>query len=569
MKRPRTLAGRLFLWQLSVVVAVLLGVGLVIDVVLERDSVGDLTRSLAAQAHTVAEALPSDPSALQNAVAALGEAGRIRITVIRTDGVVLADSEHDPATMENHLGRPEVQRALAGNLGTASRESATLGVSFRYVALPPEDGVLVRVAVPLTRVEQRTRTVRIAIAIGLLAAAGATALGALLVSRGVSRPLRRATASLARLGEGDLSARVTPAGGPEEFAVLSATLNEMARRLEDGIRTSAEERRTQDLILSSMREGILLGGPDGRVRFSNPAMEGFLGARPDTVSSLTPLGLREAALRAARDRAPAKVDVETAAPARSLRGVALPAGDDGSVLLVLQDVTEAKRLDAIRRDFVANASHELKTPAASIRAAAETIRHAAAEDPAAIQRFAEQLDREAVRLSRIVSDLLDLSRLETGSDLAELVALDGLVREEAARFEELAADAAVTLSVRAEPAPEVRGSARDLSLLVRNLLDNAIRYTKPGGRVDVGLRPANGAVALIVEDTGLGIPSRDLPRIFERFYRVDRARSRETGGTGLGLSIVKHVVENHGGTVTVSSELGRGTTFEVRLPAAT
>ncbi|HEX9694612.1 MAG TPA: ATP-binding protein, partial [Actinomycetota bacterium] len=216
---------------------------------------------------------------------------------------------------------------------------------------------------------------------------------------------------------------------------------------------------------------------------------------------------------------------------------------------------------------VANASHELKTPAASIRATAETIRTAAADDPSVIPRFAEQLDREAVRLARIVSDLLDLSRLETGSDLDERVSLDGVLREEGERVEEEAAEAGVELSIRAGPTPRVRGSARDLSLLIRNLVDNAIRYTKPGGRVHVVLDAGDGEVVLTVTDTGVGIPTRDIPRIFERFYRVDRARSRETGGTGLGLSIVKHVVENHGGSVGVTSELGRGTTFQVRLPA--
>jgi signal transduction histidine kinase len=231
-------------------------------------------------------------------------------------------------------------------------------------------------------------------------------------------------------------------------------------------------------------------------------------------------------------------------------------------------VTEAKRLDAVRRDFVANASHELKTPVASIQAAAETIYSAASDDPAVIPRFAAQLEREAARLSRIVSDLLDLSRLEAGSDLREIVALDAIVRDEIERFEERAAEGGVQLSMTARSTPKVHGTARDLALLVRNLVDNAIRYTRPGGRISVELTEDDGDAVLAVSDTGVGIPQRDLPRVFERFYRVDRARSRETGGTGLGLSIVRHVVENHAGRVSVESELGRGTRFEVRLPAA-
>jgi two-component system, OmpR family, sensor histidine kinase SenX3 len=222
----------------------------------------------------------------------------------------------------------------------------------------------------------------------------------------------------------------------------------------------------------------------------------------------------------------------------------------------------------VRRDFVANASHELKTPAASIQAVAETLRSVVDADPAAVHRFAAQLEREALRLSRIVADLLDLSRLETGSELGERIRLDALVREEVERYDDSAREAGVRLSVDARTAVTVTGSARDLSLLVRNLIDNAIRYTKPGGSVEVGIAPESvGAISLAVRDTGVGIPQRDLARIFERFYRVDRARSRETGGTGLGLAIVRHVAENHGGSVAVTSELGAGTTFTVQLPS--
>ena len=348
-----------------------------------------------------------------------------------------------------------------------------------------------------------------------------------------------------------------------ETIARDETIAELRGRLE----ASEAERGSATTILASMEEGVLLFGPDGATRFANEAAEGHLGARVASIDALLPLGLQRIARRAAEGRTPMVTEAETGAPTRVLRGFAAPT-DDGSVVLVLRDITETRRLDQVRRDFVANASHELKTPAASIQAAAETIRTAAGEDPSVIPRFAAQLEREAARLSRIVSDLLDLSRLESGSALDESVALDAIVRDEGERFEEPAAEAGVGLSVRADGIPRVRGSSRDLALLVRNLVDNAIRYTRPGGHVDVDLTAADGEVVLAIVDTGLGIPSRDLPRIFERFYRVDRARSRETGGTGLGLSIVKHVAENHGGRVEVTSELGQGTRFAVRLPAS-
>jgi two-component system phosphate regulon sensor histidine kinase PhoR len=347
----------------------------------------------------------------------------------------------------------------------------------------------------------------------------------------------------------------------------SRSAGEEAERELRSLAEASEERHSSALILSSMHEGVLLFGSDGRTRFSNPSVERHLGVQPASIEQILPLALQEAVRLAASSEGPITTEAERGSPTRYLRGSAVRT-EDGSVVLVIRDITETRLLDQVRRDFVANASHELKTPAASIQAAAETIRTASLDDLSVIPRFAAQLEREAARLSRIVSDLLDLSRLESGSALDEAVALDAIVRDESERFEEPAAEAGVALTIDAGPIPRVLGSPRDLALLVRNLVDNAIRYTRPGGRVDVALVPENGEVVLTVQDTGLGIPSRDIPRIFERFYRVDRARSRETGGTGLGLSIVKHVVENHGGRVDVRSELGQGTRFEVRLPAA-
>jgi signal transduction histidine kinase len=219
----------------------------------------------------------------------------------------------------------------------------------------------------------------------------------------------------------------------------------------------------------------------------------------------------------------------------------------------------------MRRDFVADASHELKTPVAAIQVASETLERALHDDPEAAARFAGQLRHESARLSRIVSDLLDLSRLESERPVFEPVRLDLLARESAARLGDAAREAGVTLEVEARPLT-VSGSTKDLALLVGNLLENAVRYTPSGGRVRLEVDSANGGALLAVEDTGIGIPSRDLPRIFERFYRVDRGRSRATGGTGLGLSIARHVTERHGGRIEAQSELGRGSTFQVWLP---
>ena len=338
--------------------------------------------------------------------------------------------------------------------------------------------------------------------------------------------------------------------------------------LDDRERASREDRRVQDLILSTMQEGVLLLDHRQKTAFANDALARHLGTRPGSLSQLFPVPAREAARQAADERRTTSVEVELGAPTRWLRVVATPAGDDGSVLVVVSDVTEPRRIDAVRRDFVANASHELKTPAAAIQAAAETIGDAAADDPSAVVRFAAQLERDALRLSRIVMDLLDLSRLETGSDGLERVDVGRVAADEAERAEPAADEADVSLGLDVERAAPVLGTTRDIGLLLRNLIDNAIRYTPEGGTVRVAVTTVDGEAELTVRDTGVGIPSKDLPRIFERFYRVDRARSRETGGTGLGLAIVKHVAENLGARVDVESELGVGTTFTVRLPLA-
>jgi len=326
-----------------------------------------------------------------------------------------------------------------------------------------------------------------------------------------------------------------------------------------------EERRVRDLVLSTMPAGVLLIGRQGDVAYANRAVGRLLAHEPASLDAVLPFALRTSILGSRERDEPASVLVETGVPTRWLRGTITPAAD-GATLVVVEDVTRQRRLESVRRDFVANASHELKTPAATIQATAETLRRAADEDPETVPRFASQLEREAVRLSRIVGDLLDLSRLESGSTLEDSVSLAATVREEVERLEGTAQAAGVTLQVEATDVRPLMGSQRDLALLVRNLVDNAIRYSHEGGRVRVEVGASGDEVWIRVSDTGAGIPTRDIARIFERFYRVDRARSRETGGTGLGLAIVKHVVENHAGKIEIESELGRGTTFLVTFP---
>jgi signal transduction histidine kinase len=346
---------------------------------------------------------------------------------------------------------------------------------------------------------------------------------------------------------------------------LRETLERATSALDEHDRARAETDAVMTVIDAAMEEGVMLFDAAGRLRYANEASERHLGKRPASVTQLFPAAAAEAAAAAASGE-PRIVEAETAS--RWLRVAATPAAG-GAVLVVVSDVTGPRRVEALRRDFVVNASHELKTPAASIRAAAEMLLDALRNDPGSVPRFARTLEQEAARLSRIVADLLDLSRLEAGGDLDGTVRLDAVAREEARRYADRAREARLAFEVRTERVPEIVGSERDLALMVGNLIDNAIRYTPEGGTVDVTVARSDDNVRLRVSDSGIGIPQRDLTRVLERFYRVDRGRSRRTGGTGLGLSIVRHVAENHSGSVSVSSELGRGTTVDVLLPAST
>jgi two-component system phosphate regulon sensor histidine kinase PhoR len=560
--RPRTLTGRLLLWHAVAVLGVLLVLAILLDRVLERYFVDELTDSLVSQARAVQQTLPpSGP--LEPGIVSLGRVMGSRITVIRTDGVVLADSERDPTSLENHRNRPEIREALAGRIGISSRQSATIGIPFRYVALPPRQDRIVRVALPLTTVQSKLRTVRVILAVGFGLAALTGLLALALIVRGVLRPLRNITASVEGVGRGELDTNV-PERGTDELAALARTVNRMRRDVEERIEAVRLERGTREAILAALGEGVVLFDRDGAVLYRNRPADELLGPGLDTARKLLPQELRQMVERGGREGT-ARTEVVTSRE-RTLQATTVPISGEGQVLLVLRDITHDRRVEAVRREFVSNASHELKTPAASIRALAETIAASLPNDPGATERFVAQLENEAVRLSRIVSDLLDLSRLEAETAERIPIRLDDIVAEEVRRFDEPAREAALHLSVtRLEPA-EVRGTAADLALLVRNLVANATQYTRPGGRVEVSLGVEGDAAVLTVRDSGIGIPSRDQDRIFERFYRVDRARSRETGGTGLGLSIVKHVAENHGGTVHVQSELGRGSTFVVRIP---
>ena len=534
---------------------------------------------------------PADSAYLQRLTDEAGDAGDLRLTLIAWDGTVLGDSVADPATMENHATRPEVAQALAGNEGRERRESVTLGEEEIYVAIPlPEseaawsDGV-VRTALPSSRVDSLVAASwRVPLIVWAVLLIPTLAISYLL-SRSITSPLDKLRNMTAKVASGDLTYR-TGVRRKDELGDLAVSLNGMATQLKSQVGQLATEKERLGQVLTAMSEGVIVVDEVGRLLRANPAAELILRTSlEDRVGQ--PLVVLA---RAFPDRALAAKTRQAGGPITEIvelpgnrhiavEAVGLRAGDgqQGHVLFVIRDETARLAIDRIRRDFATNVSHELKTPLAGLSLLAGTLKHAVPEDPEQAAVFVERLASEIGRLTVLTDDLLTLSRLEEPGKHIEKdfkrLDLGRLTDETVAELLHLAEAKEQSLTVDLTATPPVLGDAVSLRTLIRNLLDNAVRYTEPGGHIRVAVAPgtegrAIRGVILTVQDDGVGIPAADQRRIFERFYRVDKARSRETGGTGLGLSIVRHVAERHGGRVDVVSTLGSGSAFTVWLPAA-
>ena len=558
----RRLSTQLILWYSLAFLLLIAFFGFIVRTSVSGALVDQLAGSMTAEARVVQGALGG--ADLPAEVAAFADALDARVTVIALDGTVVADSEQDPAVMENHANRPEVVEALAGNVGRARRASATLGDSRLYVAIPPGDGLVVRLSVTETQIDDRLAAMQRSIGLAALAAGLIGFAIVFAVGRRLSRPL----ADLATIAD-------DVAGGSLEVAVRRSSVSEvdrlgvaigrMAAELGGRLELADQQRRQLEDILEALPIGVLLVEEADQVVYANATSRGLLGEVSPNLARLMPPSLRRSVVDARRGDA-VSVDFEAGAPTRMIRGLAAPL-EHGRVLVVVEDVTDRHRIEAMRRDFVADASHELKTPVAAVLASAEALQLALEHDSKRAGDFADRIRQSATQLARIVEDLLDLSRLDSAERSADVVAIDRVVQGEVERLRLTAEERGIALSCSVVPA-FVIGSGADVALAIRNLCENALRYTDPGGRVSVSAAPQGATVVIEVSDTGAGIPTRALPRVFERFYRVDVARSRATGGTGLGLAIVKHVAETHGGSVGVESELGVGSTFRLVFPAA-
>lgn len=550
--------------------------GLRSDLIGEARVVGDLV----AQRGVTSLATPSGRSML----ARLDRQVARRITIIATNGTVLGDSETNPARMENHLGRPEVRDALATGVGYNVRRSRTLRVDFLYVAVTSKASdshiFVTRLAVPLTQVNQSLLAIRDAVAGAAAVVLALALIAGSVLARSLARPIQTVSATAARMAEGRLAEQPV-IDRRDEIGELSSSLRRMGRELARRMDELTEEKDKLQLMLDNMTDGVLLIDRDANVVQANPAAEKIF-RRPAEALSNKPLLLTtvssgmEAAIRTALDEGrPAQAEAEVWVPTqRSLKVIALPMREGATpsgALVVVRDVTRQVRLEKTRKDFVANVSHELKTPIASLKLSAETLMASLEGDPASARRFAQSINEDVDRLATLVSDLLELSRYEAPERPISLgpVAINDVIAEVVGQFEQRATELGLALTPDlGEDVPVIEGDPEQLASLAANLIDNALKYTPAGGSVRVSTKEAKMGVELEVADTGMGIPSKDQPRVFERFYRVDRARPRDAGGTGLGLSIVKHVAERHGALVDLASTPGKGTTVTVRFPSA-
>ncbi|HSB70908.1 MAG TPA: ATP-binding protein [Candidatus Methylomirabilis sp.] len=518
-----------------------------------------------------------------------------RVTLIASDGRVLADSDESSNRMENHAHRPEVAAALAAGSGHAMRFSATVGRDLLYFAqaLPRSGGerLILRLSIPVGQVAQGfTRFRRDFLAIAVISLVVASGI-AILWTHGISRQLRQMVRFAQGVSRREMTTRL-PIASRDEIGELAEALNAMAASLKETLHRLEDEGQRIRTIMQSMAEGLLVIDARGRISLVNPAAEALLGVREARALGQTPLEMVRShelddLLKAAGERGDAAAaEITLIHPRRRiLAGTAAAIrGADGAVegtVLALRDITQLKRLEEMRMEFVLNVSHELRTPLTAIRGYAETLLDGDLKAPEEARKFLEVIHRHSERLARLLDDLLDLSNIELERVPLHIRPLT--LPEVARQATAMVMPQVGQKSIRMESAipldlPPVLADRDRLVQVLVNLLDNAVKYTPSGGSVTLraAVLPAEGdrgglgqsRVEIVVEDTGIGVPKKDLPRITERFYRVDKARSREMGGTGLGLAIVKHLVEAHAGTLAIESEPGKGTLVRVILPVA-
>jgi two-component system, OmpR family, phosphate regulon sensor histidine kinase PhoR len=621
---------RIFFKLLAVFLIVIAATAAILDVMIggawEASLRAEIERSLTQKTLLFAHRVETDHThSLAEIAAQEGQAAGARATIIDASGKVLADSESNPAGMESPASRQEFAAALSGKTGENERVSSTLGIPFLYVAAPISGGA-VRLAYPLSDVEAVQGQVHRRLLWGSAVALLIALLIAFTASVFTSRRLERIVDVAARIEQGDLRARVSDSP-LDEIGRVAAAIDKTAGQVEKSFAAVRSSQRQLETLLNSMQDAVIAISSDGLVQWANQPMDRLVRQRTRLNAPVVET-IRDPDFLATVKAATATKEVKTAratsiVPGRAFDVTAAPL-PDGGVVAVLRDLTETERVEKTRRDFIANVSHELRTPLTSIQGYSETLLDTVSESSGSTREFLEIIRKNAARMARLTEDLLTLARVESGEtrfDTEPLPPLE-LLHDAEESFREIARAQGVELQIvglqpalsptassqststqaanaqrqttarattagstsdaqttgsspdalAVESLPPVLADREAIHQVFSNLIDNAMKYGRSGGRIRLGARPAQRGVEFGVEfyvqDFGAGISSEHLPRLFERFYRVDKARSRESGGTGLGLAIAKHIMFAHGGVIRAESELGHGSTFLFTLPVA-
>ncbi|MDD5281513.1 MAG: ATP-binding protein [Candidatus Omnitrophica bacterium] len=561
-----------------------------LDKNLEEKSLQEIKTSLINEARLIESNISAVPSVLNNSTYLdklskdLGLRIKSRITIINPEGKVLADSGvsfQETANLENHLYRPEVIKAFKGQIGQEIRYSSTLKIDMLYLAIPIKNndiniGVL-RLALPLTSVQKVLFVVRKTIIVGLFFTLGLAFVLSSILAKALIGPINRIIYTSSKFAQGDFSHRIFQSSD-DEIGKLAATLNKMAQDIEEKIREISTKNQHLEAIFNSMIEGIIVTDSSSRIISINHAIEELFDIKRTQMRGKFFLEvIRNSEISELINNAMGSAkfiskEVVLLISAQKVAQVNVsPVFEQDKVIgsvTVIHDITEIRRLETIRRDFVANVSHELKTPLTSIKGFVETLIEGALEDKENSLNFLEIINKHVNRLDTLINDLLDLSHMESKEIVfsKNKFGLSGLVSEVVLGFKSQAKKKGVELSFELPQGLEIFADKSKIEQVLVNLVNNAIKYNKEKGFVRIYSEQLADKIKIIVEDSGSGIPIKDIPRIFERFYRVDKARSRELGGTGLGLSIVKHIVELHSGSVGVESTEGLGSKFFFTIP---
>ena len=578
---------KLILNYMGIVLVILLAMYGYLDYSLKQNLSERITDELTVQANLtrefLLEKLPDTFSydIVDSFVDRLGTAStsRARLTFIGPDGIVWGDTERDGQhlrDMDNHRDRPEVQEALAGGIGTIDRYSDTVMTTLRYLALPVvREGEMIgicRVALPMMEIDTAISQLRWLLLLAISAGLVFAILFSIITTNVTTKPIRDLTQATKSLAIGELNSRVSVAASGE-LGELSNHFNQMANRIETQIHEVSRERNLRDSILSKMVEGVLLIDAQFAITYANSAAITILDFpghyQALSLVEIIPDPALKRLLRQVTDAGKAGFAEITlvGATERETEVIVVPVG--GEYLVSLHDVSQLRKLERIRSDFVANVAHEMRVPLTSIHGYAETLLNGALEDTDANERFVEKILQQSARLSQLVSDLLDLSQLESGEVQLKLkpCEIDEFQETIVALFEPVFEEADLTFEWQVpDHLPVVFADKQLIGQVLANLIENAIKYTPAGGGITISAEANDSEVIVHVKDTGIGIPAESIPRIFERFYRVDKGRSREMGGTGLGLAIAKHILLQHGGRIWVDSSPGEGAVFHFALP---